>query len=252
MELDSKEWNLTHSQDTILSDSINHVESNKHKHPEELEAVAPKRQKLSADNENLECLRNICEAVLEDGTSLPSALPTEQSDVKPNVTTSTPKKKKIKKKKVSMEATDDKSKVVKPKNEKSKANMRKNIRDILKGDELEAETRAAQQREIERVQRLQQQQQHQIAECSYVPSFTEDEDNTPASTLVEDLQALAKELEDSSLSPEIPLEFLENNQHFEQNSSCSPPANTVIKVCYLQYTYFLAINVSSSRPHPFT
>lgn len=236
MELDSKEWNLTNSQDTILSDSNNHVELNKHKHPEELEAVTAKRQKLSADNENLECIRNICEAVLEDGASLPSALPTEQSDVKPNVPTPTPKKKKTKKKKVPGEVTDDKSKVVKPKNEKSKAHMRKNIRDILKGDELEAETRAAQQREIERVQRLQQQQQ-QIAECSYVPSFTEDEDNTPASTLVEDLQALAKELEDSSLSPELPLDFLENNQHFEQNSSCSPPANTVNKVLFSTCTH---------------
>ncbi len=228
MELESKELNLAKSQEVILSDSKNFEESNKHKHTDENEAVAIKRQKLSEDNENLECLRNICETPLQDGTgSLPTtAQSAEQTDTKPSVTA--PIKKKRKKKKSPVEAAT-KAKESKPKNEKAKGHMRKNIRDILKGDELEAETRAAQQREIERVQRLQQQQQqqHQIAECSYVPSFDED-DSTPSSTLVEDLQALAKELEDSTLSPEIPLQFLESNTHFNQSSHT---ADTV-KVLY--------------------
>lgn len=241
MELDSKEWNLTNSQDAVLSGPNDLLESNKHKHLEESESVATKRQKLSTDNENLECLRNICETVLEDGAAnLPSALPTEQSEVKPS--TNVPKKKKTRKKKTPAEAPNNKLKEVKPKNEKSKSHMRKNIRDILKGDELEAETRAAQQREIERVQRLQQQQQHQIAECSFVPSFSGDEDNAPASTLVEDLQALAKELEDSTLSPEIPsLEFLDS-QHFEQTSSVSPTANPVNKVSFM-FPFYLVFQV---------
>jgi hypothetical protein len=238
MELEPKEWNLTNSQD-VLSDSNKFEESKKHKNSEENETVAIKKQKLDEDNENLECLnslRNICEAVLEDNIApLPALPPTAEIEVKPNVT-STQKKKK--KKKVVAEAAN-KAKEVKPKNEKTKSHMRKNIRDILKGDELEAETRAAQQRELERVQRIhqqQQQQQQQVPECSYIPHFEEADDHTPVSTLVEDLQALAQELEDSTLSPDIPLEFLENNQHFTQTSE--PPIVDIVKVSNSNYSVF--------------
>ena len=227
MELESKEWNLTNSQD-VLSDNNKLEESKKQKYPEENETVTIKKQKLDEDNENFECLnslRNICEAVLEESATPLTALPpSEETEVKKNVATTQKKKKK---KKVVTEATN-KPKEIKPKNEKSKSHMRKNIRDILKGDELEAETRAAQQRELERVQRIHQQQQQQVPECSYIPHFDEEDDHTPASTLVEDLQALAQELEDSTLSPDIPLEFLETNQHFKQTSE--PPTVDIAKV----------------------
>ena len=96
----------------------------------------------------------------------------------------------------------------KVKTKPGKAHMRKNIRDILKDEDLEAETRVAQQRELERVQRLQQQQQRQIMEtATFVPSFDDELEDNPASSLVEDLQALARELEDSTLSPEMPSLF---------------------------------------------
>lgn len=247
MELEPQEWNLTNSQD-FPSDSNKFEESNKHEHPDDTGTVSTKKRKLSEDSENLECLnslRHICEAVLgDDASTLPAALPTEQSDVKQNIT-STQKKKK--KKKVLTEAAN-KSKEVKPKNEKLKAHMRKNIRDILKGDELEAETRAAQQREIERVQRIQQQQQQQVPECSYIPHFDEEDNNTPVSTLVEDLQALAQELEDSTLSPDIPIQFLENNQHFKQTSQ--PPTVDTVKndnheMCLKKQVYDDVICLSS-------
>ena len=75
-----------------------------------------------------------------------------------------------------------------------KANKRKNIRDILKEEELEAETRAAQQREVERVQRLQQQQQQrqqqqqqQLLVPGDLPVFDSDvlQDANPTASLVE-------------------------------------------------------------------
>ncbi len=228
MELEPKEWNLTNSQD-VLSDNNKFEESKKHKYPEENETVAIEKEKLDEDNENLECLnslRNICEADLEDNAAPLTTLPPSEETLKPNVTTT--QKKKKKKKVVSEAAT--KPKEVKPKNEKLKSHMRKNIRDILKGDELEAETRAAQQRELERVQRIhqQQQQQPQVPECSYIPHFDEEDEHAPASTLVEDLQALAQELEDSTLSPDIPFEFLENDQPFKQTSE--PPTVDIAKV----------------------
>ena len=232
MELNSEEWNLLKNHEKAVSDSNNHLEVNKHKHSDEAETVAFKRQKLSDDNENLECLRNICEAGLEEEeeTKVQSTSPVDTSEMKPDVSVL---KKKKKKKKIPPNSAP-KPKVVPVKNEKSKAHMRKNIRDILKGDELEAETRAAQQREIERVQRLQQQQQsqhHQIAENNHIPIFSDEETSTPAcSSLVEDLQALARELEDSTLSPDIPLEFIENNQHFNHTSSSHSTDSVKIKV----------------------
>lgn len=225
MELELQEWNLANGHD-FSSDSNKFEESKKHERPEETEIVSTKRQKLE-DSENVGCLnslRHICEAVVGDAAAtIPTTLPTEKSDGKQNVI-STEKKKKKKK---FVTETANKSKEVKPKNEKLKAHMRKNIRDILKGDKLEAETRAAQQREIERVQRIQQQQQ-QIPECSYIPHFDEEDTNTPVSTLVEDLQALAQELEDSTLSPDIPIEFLDSNQHFKPTSQ--PPIVNIVKV----------------------
>ena len=137
MELESKEWNLAKSQDVILSDSKKLEESKKHKLSEENDKVEIKRQKLSEDNENLECLRNICEVPFEeDGTaSLPTAQSTAKTESKPNVAAL---KKKKKKKKSQAEATP-KAKEVKPKNEKAKGHMRKNIRDILKQELLNRE-----------------------------------------------------------------------------------------------------------------
>lgn len=92
--------------------------------------------------------------------------------------------------------------------EKPKGNMRRNIREILKDNELEAETRAAQQRELERIQRLQQQQQQ--IEASFSDGFNLPGENTRTSDLVEDLHALAKELEDSNLSPEAPIPLIDD------------------------------------------
>ena len=145
-------------------------------------------------DETLECLKNLCESVAEP-----------QSE-EPQVEGEKPSKKKRKK-----------TKDVKAKTKPKKTHMRKNIRDILKDNELEAETRAAQQREIERVQRLQQLQQR--------PNDGEIDGNNPATTLVEDLQALAKELEDNSLSPEIPINFDDDEQIKEES-----PFITSIKV----------------------
>ena len=204
-----------------------------------------KKIKVQDENETLECLKNLCELVSENDASsqpneaTPPAAVKEEVDIKPE--SEEKKKKKKKKKRKSQEASNPEdeaaptSSTQKPKDEKSpkttkkktsKGNMRKNIREILKDNELEAETRAAQQREIERVQRLQQQQrqqqQQQLAECSYIPSFEveEDDEDDPTSTLVEDLQALAQELEDNTLSPENTLDFINQDQH--RGTSCSP------------------------------
>jgi hypothetical protein len=181
-------------------------------------------------DENLECLKSLCESVSganELNSASPDAQNKEQDEVKTN-DSSPIKKKKKKKKPVNSKVEDKKEKKGVPSNkksEKSKSHMRRNIRDILKDNELEAETRAAQQRELERVQRLQQQQQQvqqqQQTDQSFIPSFESDDDNKPTS-LVEDLQALAKELEDSSLSPELPFDFLTGSNQKQLDSGPSP------------------------------
>ena len=209
-----------------------------------------KRSKLEDEeevDENLECLKSLCESVSganEVNSALtPDAQNPEQDEVKTNDSSPTKKKKK-KKKPVNSKVEEKKEKTGVPpskNSEKSKSHMRRNIRDILKDNELEAETRAAQQRELERVQRLQQQQQQvqqqqQQADQSFIPSFELDDDNNPTS-LVEDLQALAKELEGSSLSPELPFDFISNNSQQQLNSgsssitTCEPPK--VISFIYL-------------------
>lgn len=210
--------------------------NNKHHLPDEEngdDTTIKKKPKLEEEDDNLECLKNLCEIVAENGNlNLPdSQPPTEQCDSKSEAM-AVKKKRKKKKKKVPAEEGAD---VTASGDAKSEANkkqgkakhLRKNIREILKDDELEAETRAAQQRELERVQRLQQQQQRQqqqqqLAQCDFIPSFDVEDDSNPTSTLVEDLQALAQELEDSTLSPEMPLDFL--NTIHEQKSS-PPPAD---------------------------
>lgn len=187
-------------------DSVEGEESSKRTRLEEdktlgLAKVEESSERLDFDekDETLECLKNLCESVAE-----------------PQVEESQPDAEKPAKKK-RKKTKDDKAKS-KPK----KSNMRKNIRDILKDNELEAETRAAQQREIERVQRLQQLQQR--------PNEGETVGINPATTLVEDLQALAKELEDNSLSPEIPIDFHDDEQIKEES-----PFITSIKVYSLLF-----------------
>ena len=213
-------------------------EAMKHKCDGDLDdAVAEslaKRIRLDEDEEgaktleSLSSLKSLCESVdLYETASeppptsqpLPPHLPPpESSSVVNSEEKTVAKSNKKKKKRVPKDAKDTKVKE-KPEKKTKKSNMRKNIRDIFKDDELEAETRAAQQRELERVQRLQHQQQRQILDSNFVPSFSDEVDDlqdlTPATTLVEDLQALAKELEDSSLSPNIPLPFPLDDNHEE-------------------------------------
>lgn len=173
-------------------DTVEEEESSKRIRLEEDKTLDPaevesKRLGFEEKDETLECLKNLCESVAEPRTEEP------QSEAE----------KLVKKKR-------KKTKDVKAKSKPKKAHLRKNIRDILKDNELEAETRAAQQREIERVQRLQQLQQR--------PNDEDIGGTNPATTLVEDLQALAKELEDNSLSPEIPINFHDEEQIKEENS----------------------------------
>jgi len=192
------------------------AESRKHKTLDEVAAETDlsKKPRFDDKDETLECLKNLCESVSERNIECPSeSQAAEQSEVKPE-SSSKPLKKKRKKTK------DPKDPKAKNKTNKTKAHLRKNIRDIFKDNELEAETRAAQQREIERVQRLQQLQQRPNVDKE------EGEEDNPASTLVEDLQALAQELENNSLSPEIPLNFIHEEEQIKEES----PFVTNIKV----------------------
>ena len=139
-----------------------------------MELESQERNVKTEDNEDV--VSNICEVTFEvDGADTrPTTQSTGETKLKPSKT-----KLKIKKENNEAEATTQ----VKPK--KVTGHLRRNIRDILKEDALEAETRAAQHSEIERVQRLHQQQ---IPECSYVPE-------------------------------EIPVEFLESKQSTQQTSN---------------------------------
>lgn len=170
--------------------------------------------RLPADcSETLENLKNLCESVMDfQGEATSTTAVVAAASASPGIEKTGDKKADVKfvKKKRKKKAESGKESKEKA---GSKSHMRKNIRDILKDEELELETREAQQRELERVQRLQQLQQHQrqiIENSSYnqqtLPMFDEscDADN-PAAALVEDLQALAKELEEGSLSPDIPI-----------------------------------------------
>ena len=195
-------------QHLLVQEATCDADSKKHKTLSEGEDISAKRLRLEDKDETLECLKSLCDSVLENNAECPSeSRSVEQSEIKSEAKQTKKKKKKLK----------DPNNKVKKTQSKSNPHMRKNIRDILKDNELEAETRAAQQREIERVQRLQQLQQRPIVETNFTSDSDDKEDN-PAATLVEDLQALAKELEDSSLSPEIPTDFITEN---EQAKDCN-------------------------------
>lgn len=112
--------------------------------------------------------------------------------------------------------------------EKPKSNMRRNIRDILKDDELEAETRAAQQRELERIQRLQQQKQQ--LETNFSADFDISDETNETSALVENLHALAKELEDSTLSPQAPIPLIDEAQDILTVKSETSGSSVKVKV----------------------
>ncbi len=262
--IDNQEPIRFNQQDDDESQNSNSSHPLDNKHNEE---GAPSRKKIKLEDHdedgNLECLKNLCELVAENGEALSESKPVSDG-TKLNKTESDPdspkkkmKKKKKKKKLVGVPEVDSETPKNASNNKKQntsnkKSNMRKNIRDILKVDELEAETRAAQQREMERVQRLQQQQQRQqqLDECTFIPSFEVDEDdsNDPTSTLVEDLHALAQELEDSStLSPEIPLDFLNSsNQELKAISPSSSSQSTNISasqvsIIFYYYCFFFSL-----------
>lgn len=132
------------------------------------------------------------------------------------------------------EKSEDGSKNGTQTKDKSKGNMRRNIKNILKEDELEEETRAAQKRELERIQRLQQQQQQ--IEANFSCGFDIPEENDSATALVDNLQALAKELEHSNLSPETPIPLIEDEAQDILSVSSTDPASTS-KVDKLPFTH---------------